>query len=124
MKKLLVVIFAILFFQSCFEANRNCVDFKNGNFIFNYTINGEEKEGRFTRNDTLNIDYFEGQIDSASVRWINDCEYIMVKLHPKTKQEERAIHMKIISTTDDSYTFEYNFVGNSLKQRGTAKKVK
>ncbi len=112
-----------LLFSSCYETSRNCSDFKTGSFKFTYTIDGEEKIGTFIRSKTLNIDYFENKIDSASVRWINDCEYVQVKLNPKNKREERAIHMKILSTTDSSYTFEYNFVGKSQKQRGTAYKV-
>ncbi len=75
------------------------------------------------RNDTLEIDFFNGVADTSSVRWINDCEYIVKKLHPKSKSEEQSIHMKILSTTENSYTFEYNIVGKSQTSRGTAIKL-
>ena len=42
------------------------------------------------------------------MRWINDCEYIVKKLRPKNRNEEKAIHMKILTTQGDTYTFEYN----------------
>lgn len=122
MRLSLLLIFSLLF-SSCYETSRNCTDFKTGSYEFTYTIDGEEKVGTFIRSETLNIDYYENKIDSASVRWINDCEYVQVKLNPQNKREERAIHMKILSTTDSSYTFEYNFVGKPQKQRGTAYKV-
>ncbi len=113
---------------SCYNYERNCTDFKTGIFEFTYIIDGEEKTGRFTRTDSLNIDYFEGKTDTASVRWINDCEFVMKKLHPKNKSEEKAIHMKILSTTSDSYTFEYSLVVKELNkkrrvEKGVARKV-
>jgi hypothetical protein len=115
-------------FTSCYEKERNCTDFKTGTFEFNYIIDGEEKTGRFVRTDSLNIDYFENKIDTASIRWINDCEFVMKKLHPKNMSEEKAIHMKILTTDKDSYTFEYSLaVKETNKQRrvekGVARKV-
>lgn len=105
---------------SCYQPQRDCKTFKNGNFTFTTTIDGEEKTTTFFRNDTLEIDYFEGKIDTAAVRWINDCEYIVKKINPKNKAESKSVHMKILSTTEDSYTFEYGIVGESNKSRGTA----
>jgi hypothetical protein len=115
-------------FTSCYEKARKCSGFKTGTFSFNYEINGVEKMGKFVRTDSFNIDYYENKIDSASIRWINDCEFIQTKIHPKSKSEEKAIHMKILSTTADSYTFEYSLaVPASNKKRrvekGTAKKI-
>src|SRR5690606_26811861 len=123
----LFIIFISL--TSCYEKERNCTAFKTGTFEFNYIIDGEENTGRFVRTDSLNIDYFENKIDTASIRWINDCEFVMKKLHPKNMSEEKAIHMKILTTDKDSYTFEYSLaVKETNKQRrvekGLAKKIK
>ena len=107
MKRLLVIFLFAILLTSCYQIERTCIDYKTGTFSFNYTIDGVEKTGRFVRTDNYNIDYYENTIDSASVRWINDCEFILKKLHPKNKSEEDAIHMKILTTTDSSYTFEY-----------------
>ncbi len=105
---------------SCYQPQRDCKSFKNGEFSFTTTIDGEEKTTTFVRSDAMEIDYFEGKVDTASVRWINDCEYVIKKINPKNKAEEKSIHMKILSTADDSYTFEYGIVGESKKSRGTA----
>lgn len=128
MRKILVLILPLLYFN-CYQAERNCSNFKTGTFEFTYTLDGEEKTGTFVRTETYNIDYFENKIDSASIRWINDCEFIQKKINPKNKNEEKAIHMKIVSTTEDSYTFEYQLaVKDPYKkkrvERGTAKKIK
>lgn len=104
---------------------RNCNDFKTGTFEFEYTINDETKIGTFVRTKDYNIDYYEGKVDSASIRWINDCEFVVRKLHPKKMSEKKAIHMKILTTDYNSYTFEYNLVGDAKnKLRGSAKKIK
>ena len=71
MKSFLPLI-SLLLLTSCYNIERNCSDFKTGTFEFNYTIDGTEKTGQFTRTDKLNIDYYEGKVDSSSVRWIND----------------------------------------------------
>ena len=112
-----------VFALSCESPERDCTDFKTGTFTFETLLDGELVATTFKRNDTLEIDYFKGKADSSSVRWINDCEYIVKKLHPRSMSEEKALHMKIIATDGDFYTFEYSLVGESSKQRGTAKKT-
>ncbi|BAO77470.1 hypothetical protein [Winogradskyella sp. PG-2] len=100
-------VFVLLLLTSCYEVERDCSDYKTGTFQFNYTIDGVDKTGKFVRTESLNIDYYEGKVDSSSVRWINDCEFILKKLNPKRMAEKDAIHMKILSTASNSYTFEY-----------------
>ena len=123
LKKTILIITLFLLVISCYQPERNCATFKNGEFSFTTIIDGEELKTTFTRTDDLEIDYFAGKVDSSSVRWINDCEYIVKKLNPKNKAEEKPIHMKILSTTDNSYTFEYSIVGEAKKQKGTVIKT-
>lgn len=105
--KLIFPLLALLLLTSCYDIERNCSDFKTGTFDFTYTIDGVEQTSRFKRTEDFNIDYHESVADSSSIRWINDCEFILKKLHPTSNSEKDAIHMKILSTTDDSYMFEY-----------------
>lgn len=119
-----ILILTPFILASCYQQERNCKSFKTGTFSFTTTINNEEKTTTFTRNDTLEVDYFEGKIDSSAIQWINDCEYIVKKIHPKSMAEKKAIHMKILTTNGNEYTFEYGVVGSNNKQRGTAKKIK
>lgn len=102
-----IVIFLLFIVSSCQNIERNCADYKTGYFKFTFKTEGVDKTAQFIRTETLNIDLFEGKIDSASIRWINDCEFIQKKTNPKNRAEERAVHFKIIATTKDSYTFEY-----------------
>ena len=57
------------------------------------------------------------------MRWINDCEVVFRTINPKNRVERKDIHLKILTTTDSSYTFEYSYVGDKLKQKGVARKL-
>lgn len=114
----------LVLFVSCYNVERNCKDFKTGTFEFVQNIDGKKMASTFERNDSLQIESFNGKIDTASVRWVNDCEYILQKLHPKNMQEKKAINIKILTTNTKGYVFEYSFVGESKKQKGTVTKQK
>lgn len=124
MKKIFFGLFSALSLSSCFQPERNCSDFKTGTFEFESYLEGELVKSRFIRNDSIEIDFFRGKTDTSSVRWINNCEYIISNLNPKNRAEEKPIHIKILTTKGSSYTFEYGLVGESKKQRGTVVKVK
>ncbi|KIX19998.1 DNA topoisomerase IV subunit A [Flavobacterium sp. 316] len=109
---------------SCYNQDRDCKDFKTGSFEFTQEIDGKSETSHFERNDSIQIETFRGKTDTLSVRWINDCEYIVKNIHPKNRAEKKAIHIKILTTSDEGYVFEYAFVGEAKKQRGTVTKVK
>lgn len=123
MKKLLPLLPAFLLLTSCFQQERKCADFKTGKFRFEHEINGAKKITVFERTDSLEIETFEGRTDTSAVRWINDCEYILQKINAKNAQERKAVHMKILTTKDNSYTFEFSLVGDTQKQKGTVTKI-
>lgn len=123
MKKITSLL-ALLLLCSCLETpERACKDFKTGKFQFDYEVDGVKKTTTFIRTENQEIDFYEGKSDTSSIKWINDCEYIIQKINPKNMQEKKAIAMKILSTTKDSYTFEFGIVGSPEKQTGTVKKV-
>jgi hypothetical protein len=122
MKRLLVCIFLML--TSCYTVERDCIPFHQGTFEFSQIINGSMKTSTFTRDSLYEIERFEGKIDTASIRWVNDCECILTKINPTSNQDKRPIQIKIISTQDNSCTFEYSLVGDSKNtQRGTIQKI-
>ena len=121
--KNIVPFLSLLFLTSCYQQERKCTDFKTGKFQFEQEIEGVKEISVFERNDTVQIETFRGKTDTSTVRWINDCEFILNKLHPKGMRDKKGIHMKFLTTTNDSYTFEYSFVGESNKMKGTVKKI-
>ena len=116
----------LFLFSSCYTLERNCKPFQQGNFQFSQIINGEIKTSYFSRDSLYEIERYEGKIDTATIRWVNDCECILTKLSPTSNQDKRPIQIRIISTQgDDAYTFEYSLLGDSKnKQKGTIQKIK
>ena len=123
MKKI-ILLPLLLVLISCYEGERSCKDFKTGKFKFEHEVDGVKKTTFFERNDSIEIETYEGKTDSASIRWVSDCEYILQKINPKNKAEAQAIGMKILTTTKNSYTFEFGMVGSDAKQKGTVTKIK
>ena len=122
MKKFFLLLLVPTLF-SCYERERNCADFKTGKFKFEHTVNGKVETTMFERTEDFEIETYNGKTDTSSVRWTNDCEYILKKINPKNMEEQKAVAMKILSTTKDSYIFEFNIVGSAAKQKGTVTKL-
>jgi hypothetical protein len=122
MKKTITLLLLVLL-SSCYNIERNCKDFKTGKFVFETTINGVKNTTVFERNDSIEIETYKGKTDTASIRWVNDCEYIVKKINPKSMADEKAVVIKILTTTKNSYTFEYGLVGSEQKQKGVVTKI-
>jgi len=127
MRKILFIL-PLITLLSCYNTERDCENFKTGTFEFETLLGTDVLKTRFIRNDSMEIDYFKNEIDTFSIRWINDCEYVMKKLHPKNQSEKEPVQFKIISTSGDQYTFEYSMVIKKKNQKnvvmkGTAVKI-
>ena len=116
--------FFILLLTSCYQQERNCTNFKTGKFTSKTEIEGKKYTSTFERNDSIQIENYEGKIDTFKVRWINDCEYILENVRPTNREEKKAVHVKILNSKNLTYNFEYSFVGDVKKQRGTVTKTK
>ncbi len=122
MKKILIACL-ILLTASCYSPERNCKKFHTGTFEFQSYLNGKLVSSKFIRTDSTEIDIFQGKADTSSIRWVNDCEYIVTNLHPKNMKEKKPLSIRILTTDKNSYTFEYGVVGDSKKKKGKATKI-
>ena len=114
----------ISFLNSCNEIERNCNLFKTGMFYSEINYDGVLFSSTFTRNDkNLQIEKFQGKIDSSKVRWINDCEMVLSPINSKKLSGKKNILIKILTTTDTSYSYEYSFVGENKKLKAVAVKI-
>jgi len=113
----------LLLCASCYQQERNCTKFKTGVFEYQTFLNGELATTRFIRTDSTEIDFFQNKADTSSIRWVNDCECVLKNLNPTKRSEEKPLHIKIITTTNNEYTFEYGLVGAKRKAKGTATKI-
>ena len=122
--RIVVLSALLLLFSGCFSPDRNCKDFQTGTFSFTSIVLGDTLTTKFIRTDSIEVDFYLNRVDSSSVRWLNDCECIVKKMRPLSYQESKAVHMKILTTKNNTYTFEYNLVGDSAnKQRGVVTKL-
>ena len=119
MKKIILLLLPFLL-ASCYHAERNCKDFKTGEFRSEILVGGVKKYTTSIRTDKMVIETYEGKTDTATIRWVNDCEYVIQKMNPKNRAEKQAIDIKILTTSEKTYTFEFGIVGNAKKQKGTA----
>lgn len=122
--RILYVLVLTLLFSGCYNQERNCGDFRTGSFEFEAVSGTEIFKTTIVRNDSIEIDFFKGQSDTSSIRWINDCEYVIKKLHPKNQEEKKAILIKILTTSENEYTFQFSEVGKTKSSKGLARRVK
>ena len=121
MKKILIVAFL---FTSCYNVERNCIDFKTGVFEFSTQVNDSLVTSTFTRTNEFEIELFNGIKDSSTIKWVNNCEFLLTKLNPRTNQERRPVRIKILRTYGDKYDFEFSQVNDPQKiSRGTVKRI-
>ena len=119
-----ILLIIISFFHSCSEIERNCNLFKKGMFYSEINNDGVLFSSTFTRDDkNLQIEKFQGKIDSSKVRWINDCEMVLSPINSKKNSAKKNILIKILTTTDTSYSYEYSFVGENKKLKAVAIKI-
>ena len=121
MKKVIIL---SLLLTSCYTVERNCLDFKTGVFEFSTTISDSIVTSKFKRTNEFEIEMYNGIEDSSSISWVNNCEFLLTKINPRTNQEKRPIRIKILRTYGDQYDFEYSQVNNPQKiSRGSVKRV-
>ncbi|WP_347374773.1 DNA topoisomerase IV [Aequorivita sp. Q41] len=122
--RVFLLLVSLFLLSSCYETERNCTDFRTGTFEFEALSGTEVFKTTITRSDSIEVDYFNEKIDSSTIRWVNDCEYVLEKINPKNQAEKKAILIKILTTDKDSYTFEFSEVGKTKTSRATARRVK
>ena len=106
--------------SSCYQIDRNCENYHTGHYNSHITVNGINYTSTFSRTENLQVEIFEGKIDSSMVRWINDCEVVFTTINPKNILQKKPVLVKILRTFKDSYDFEYSYVGETTKQKGNA----
>jgi hypothetical protein len=127
MQKILAA-FLLTILISCQNPERNCANFMTGTFEFETVVGTELKKTKFIRNDSIEIDYYDNKIDTFSIRWVNDCEYVMKKLRPKNQAEKEPVLFKVLTTNGNEYNFEYSMLiqkknRKRVVRKGTAIKI-
>ena len=120
----LLIFILLLLIASCYENPRDCSEFRTGEFEWTQEAGGKLLTTSFKRSEEFQIETYEGVTDTSKVEWINDCEWRIIPINPKTNAESRAYLFKILRTEGDSYTFEFKQSGRDQIYTGTATKLK
>ena len=120
--RIVAIIFLISFTTSCVKNSNIHVDeLKYGSF--KTTLEDKETISFATRNDSLQIEDFNGIKDTFKISWIDQFEYTLVKKNPKTMLDSTPFHVKITGIKNNTYTFNAYYKGSNFKQKGTAVKL-
>ncbi len=116
----LIILFIII--TSCQQKSQTNVNsFKKGKFK---TILEDSKTVSFAiRNDSLQFETFNNNVDTFNIKWINSFEYILVKKNPKTLLDSTPFHVKITAIKGNSFNFTAYYKGSNFKQKGKATKL-
>lgn len=106
---------------SCKNDSIHVDELKNGTFETEL----EEDAGNSVaiRNDSIQIELFDGKRDTFYIRWKNDFEYTLLKKNPKNLLDSTPFHVKITAIKKNTYNFTAHYKGSNFKQKGTATKV-
>ena len=75
------------------------------------------------RNDSLQIEEYQGKKDTFYIKWLDSFEYVLRKKHPKNKLDSTDFHVKITAVKENSYEFKAYYRGSNFKQKGEAFKL-
>ena len=96
-------------------------DFKQGRF--KTVLEDNETVSLAFRNDSIQIEDFNGVKDTFNIKWIDQFEYVLTKRSPKTMLDSTPFHVKITSVKKGSYSFNAYYKGSNFKQKGSAFKL-
>jgi hypothetical protein len=122
MKKLGILLLLVAIIISCKnDKNLSIKDFKTG--TFETFLDNSDATSTATRNKFLQIETYNSKKDTFEIKWKSNFEYILTKIHPKSKLDSTRFFIKITGVKGNSYTFKANYEGSNFKQIGTVTKI-
>jgi hypothetical protein len=123
MRSLFTILAVFIFIIGCNQPQLKGVDYyKTGTFK---TVL-KDKKSTFSiaeRNDSIQVETYEGKKDTFLIKWKSNFEYILLKKNPKNALDSTPFHVKITKFDGDSYQFKAFYKGSNFKQEGTATKT-
>ena len=122
MKKLLFILSCIILFTSCKKEEKLDVkSFRTGTFKIPAT--DEYSETIIKRIDSLQIETYEGKVDTLLIHWKDNFNYTLNMLNMMNGMEEDPIHVQITRLNSDSYEFIAIIGHSNFKQNGIVYKI-
>tara|TARA_B110000902_G_C14153705_1_gene530538 strand:+ start:418 stop:792 length:375 start_codon:yes stop_codon:yes gene_type:complete len=122
MRKIIFILSCIILFSSCKKDKKLDVKtFRTGTFEIPAT--DEYSKTIIKRIDSLQIEIYEGKVDTLLIRWKNDFNYTLKMLNMMNGMEEDPIHVQITRLNSDSYEFTAIIGHSNFKQDGKVFKI-
>lgn len=123
MKKIVSILFTLsLIFVACKKPQKLDVEsFKYGTFEIPAT--DEYSKTIIIRKDSLQIEIYEGKVDTLLIEWKDNFNYTLNMLNMMNGMEEDPIHVQITRVKADSYDFNAVIGHSNFKQDGTVYKI-
>ena len=122
MRSLTLLLLIVIGFLSCESNKLKGVDYyKTG--TFKTVLADKTTSSMAERNDSLQIETYQGKKDTFYIKWKGNFEYILLKKNPKSALDSTPFHVKITKFDGDSYNFKAYYKGSNFKQTGTATKI-
>jgi hypothetical protein len=107
----------ILFFACIFsQKDKNCSQFRSGNFLYHFRGQQEDIYFSISRNDSIQteINQRTGDVTKLAIRWTDNCKYELkliesTAIFPDSIQNLRksiSVKNEIVSWTNDYYIFK------------------
>lgn len=120
--RILLAIFTLVSILSCSKDQGDIKKFKTG--TFKTILDDSEATSTARRNDSLQIEFYQGNIDTFAIKWNSNFEYVLTMVNPKTSLDSTPFHVKITGFKQNSYKFTAFYKGSNFKQKGKAIKLK
>jgi len=122
MKKIVYILLLFLGLYACNTSRLKKVDYyKTGKF--KTVLKNQTTTSFAQRNDSIQVETYQGKKDTFYIKWKSDFEYILTKKNPKTPLDSTPFHVKIIKFDGKNYRFHAFYKGSKFKQEGTATKI-
>ena len=112
-------------FASCYQQERNCTDFKTGKFISETEIEGKKYTSTFERNDSIQVETYEGKIDTREELYRDEVEstlnYLILRKVKRMLEENSRETQKVTSPIDLKVLLESHLSLKELEQQLTLK---
>ena len=104
--KITITTIITLILTSCYNQECRCDLVKTGHFKSEITVDDQLLSTDILRTEDYQFETFNNKTDTFSIRWINDCEFILKNANQSSKSYSKSYHYKILSTQSDScYTY-------------------
>ncbi len=111
----------ILFIFSCNTKRINILELREG--TFETTLPDKNVKSIAFRDKNIQIETYNNKKDTFTIKWLNNFEYELLKINPKSSLDSVPFIVKITKLSHNGYSFKAHYKGNKYIQKGEAVKL-